>query len=84
MRKLVLLMTLSVMLLLTQKAAAGGRETHFKVVYTCICSPNCQGQIVGEWDLACDESLTGWGWEPGSSCTATEVTYGAWCGPDHQ
>jgi len=60
------------------------RETHYTVRYSCIISPDVRGEVEGEWDLDCYGNLTGWGWEPGHNCTTTDISYGAWCGPDVQ
>ncbi len=52
---------------------------HWWVYYACTCSP-CGPTLEGEWDLDCDGNYTGWGWEPGHSCTTT-VTDSGPCDP---
>lgn len=56
------------------------RIVHYTVWYSCVISPPCCNDPVGEWTLNCDGTLTGWGWEPGHNCTTTVTTYGDYCG----
>ena len=56
--------------------AMGFYEEYYTVRYGCICGPMCYGTIVGQWTRDCNGNLTGWGWEPGHSCTYTEISYG--------
>jgi hypothetical protein len=88
MRKLrVLLLSIIVSLFLlapmirpTQQVKAGFYEEHYTVIYTCTCSPNCQGMIVGEWSVDCFGNWSGWGWRPGEDvCSESEVSYGNEC-----
>jgi hypothetical protein len=67
------------------KLRASGHETHYTVTYICVCSPNCEGMIVGEWDVDCDGNWSGWGAIPYDDphCTSTEMDIGAFCGPDY-
>jgi len=55
------------------------RVTYYAVWYSCIISPPCCSEPVGEWTLHCDGTMTGWGWEPGHNCTTTVTTYGSYC-----
>jgi hypothetical protein len=77
---LVLIVVAVLMLMPVQPArptqAMGFYEEYHTVWYNCICSPGCYGTVVGEWTRDCNGNMTGWGWEPGHECTATDVTYG--------
>jgi hypothetical protein len=65
--------------------AATGWEKHWDIYETCntpcMIGPPCTDVLVGQWDVDCDEHVTGWGVEPNSGCPyRTDVTYGAYCG----
>ena len=53
-----------VIVLVPQAYARPDHSTTYYVYYSCICSPNCYGTLVGEWTLACDGHWYGWGWHP--------------------
>ena len=59
---------------------ASGVSTHYTV--TCIESNRLNrcgctvGDVVGEWDVACDGTLTGWGVPPFSDPTCTNTDSG--------
>jgi len=61
----------------TKAKAAAGWEKHYTVHNDQILS---NFEIMGEWDVDCDNNWIGWGWEPGHSTSYAEVTYGAYCG----
>lgn len=78
-----LIMALVVMLTPAPRVCAGPMyETYYTVIYTCICSPCPTGQPVGEWTLACDGNLYGWGTRPyqyEGQCHETHETLGERC-----
>jgi len=53
--------------------------TYYTVWYSCVISPPCCTDPMGQWTLYCDGSMVGSGWEPGHNCTTTDVTYGDSC-----
>ena len=67
-----------------QVHAIPGYEEYLTVRYRCITGPDMRGTIEGEWFRDCDGNMSGWGVEPGSDCTYTDVTFGASCsGPSY-
>jgi hypothetical protein len=55
-------------------------EVYYTVRVSCIVSPWYPiGTIVGEWTRQCNGSLSGWGSQPFSGCTTTEITAGPSC-----
>ena len=55
-------------------------EVYYTIRYTCIVGPMGQGHVVGEWQLNCDGSLTGWGTRPYqyTSCHSTDSKQTQW------
>jgi hypothetical protein len=82
-KRLALAMLTATLMLGSGGALFASFERHYTVYYNCIISPPSH-EVVGEWDVDCDGNWTGWGWEVGSGCTEYTVTFGAYCGPDHQ
>jgi hypothetical protein len=75
------LLLMTVMLFSSNHAGAGPEYVTIETVkYACIVSPPMEGHVEGQWTTDCAGNRTGWGWEPGSNCSYTEVTYGAACG----
>src|SRR5258705_537019 len=71
--------SLIVLLMPAERARANpSNQVTFNVWYSCICSP-CTRSLEGQWLLDCDNSFTGWGWEPGHNCTETETITGNSC-----
>lgn len=78
-KRVLLLLALSMTLLLMpgRTNQASGYTTTYTVYYNycgqspCIVGPQLCGYLAGEWERACDGTLTGWGEEPGTSCTYT-------------
>jgi hypothetical protein len=67
MRKRITSLIVSLALILSlapQAYALPEYSVYYRVYYSCICSPNCYGTLVGEWTLACDGHWYGWGWRP--------------------
>jgi hypothetical protein len=65
-----------------QVQALPENEVHYTVRYTCIVSPwPPPGTIMGEWQMHCDGSMTGWGTMPyeHTSCYTTEFTFAFAC-----
>ncbi len=56
-------------------------EVYYTIIYTCICGPCPTGLPVGEWTLACDGNMYGWGTRPYQyqNCHETYMTYGESC-----
>jgi hypothetical protein len=78
-----LLFLLAPMMGPTQKVKATTYVTYYTVRYSCIIGPgDHRGEIVGEWTVECGGEWIGWGWEPGESCTYSEVSYGLECLPE--
>jgi hypothetical protein len=75
----VTLLLLAPMLRPTQKVKAGFYIEYYTVRYKCVISPDCWGCVEGQWTRDCDGQMTGWGWEPGTDCTYTEITDGDEC-----
>jgi hypothetical protein len=64
----------------TPKVKAGFYVEYDTVRYSCIIGPgDHRGEIVGEWTIDCFGNMSGWGWEPGESCTYTDVRFGDEC-----
>ena len=72
-----------VLILVPQAYALPDHETYIQVYYSCICSPNCYGTLVGEWTIACNGQWYGWGWRPyENSCAQwVESQEGEDCNP---
>jgi hypothetical protein len=71
-----LVVSLALILVFTPQAyALPEYSTYYTVYYSCICSPNCYGTLVGEWTHACNGQWYGWGWRPyENSCAQWVVT----------
>jgi hypothetical protein len=55
------------------------REIHYTVIYRCLVGP-FHNRVVGEWTLACNGEMYGWGESPYGPCTETQVVEGESCG----
>jgi hypothetical protein len=80
-RRKSILLTMAALLMLIAARGAEAQTTEIieTVRYACIISPSSWGSVEGQWVTHCDGTRTGWGWEPGSNCTVTEVTSGNTC-----
>jgi hypothetical protein len=61
----------------TQRVKAGFIVEYYTVWYDCIVGPPALTPV-GEWRRDCF-GMTGWGWEPGHSCTYTITNWGEEC-----
>ena len=60
-----------------QRVKAGFYVERYTVLWSCLIGVYVD-PVVGEWTRDC-YGMTGWGWEPGHSCTYTITSYGEEC-----
>ena len=76
MRKRIVSLVVSLALIVAftpQAYALPEYSVYYAVYYSCVCSPNCEGTLVGEWVHDCDGQWYGWGWRPYENSCAQHV-----------